>query len=307
MKLGLGTVQFGLDYGVSNTSGRTPEAEVGHILRLAADNGIRMLDTAAGYGESEAVLGRILPAWHSFAVVTKTPAMRAGEGGEDYVERVRRTFHQSLARMGQEKVYGLLVHHADDLLSGHGETLMQALLEFRRQGAVEKVGVSVYNASQIDAVLARYPIELVQLPVSVLDQRLIASGHLAKLRRAGIEVHARSVFLQGLLLMPPEAMPGHFEAIRDHLAGYRACLESLGLSPLQAALGYVLGLPEVDHVILGVNTAVQLQEILAVRMTQVDAEAMARFALSDPAMLDPSRWHHACLETLNPGNNRFHT
>jgi len=290
VKLGLGTVQFGLDYGVSNSAGRTPEAEVGRILQLAAGNRICVLDTAAGYGESEEVLGRNIPAQHSFAIVTKTPAMGVDEVGGKYAERVGESFRKSLSRLGQKKLYGILVHRAEDLLSAQGERLMEALLEIKQQGLVEKVGVSVYNAAQIDAILERFPIELVQLPVSVLDQRLIASGHLAKLKRAGIEVHARSVFLQGLLLMSPDAIPAYFATIRGHLAGYRAQLEDLGLTPLQAALGFVLGLPELGHVILGVNSAAQLQEVLAVQMGQVDAHSMARFALTDPAVLDPSRW-----------------
>lgn len=290
MKLGLGTVQFGLDYGVSNSAGRTPEAEVGRILSLAADQGIRIIDTATGYGNSEEVLGRALPAQHAFAIVTKTPARRADETGDAHVARVRESFRHSLSKLGQERLYGVLVHRAEDLLSAQGERLMEALLELKQQGLVEKVGVSTYSAAQIDAIMMRHPVELVQLPVSVLDQRLIASGHLAKLRRAGIEVHARSAFLQGLLLMPPETLPAYFSPVRDHLVGYRAFLEGLELTPLQGALGFVLGLPELDHVILGVIAAAQLQEVLAAQTAEVDAHAMARFALIDPAMLDPSRW-----------------
>lgn len=291
MKLGLGTVQFGLDYGISNSAGKTPETEVERILCLAADQGIRILDTATGYGNSEEVLGQTLLTQHPFSIVTKTPVRRPDETSVEYVGRVRESFRQSLSKLGQERLYGVLVHRAEDLLSAHGEQLMEVLREFKLQGLVEKVGVSIYNAAQIDAVTARYPVELVQLPVSVLDQRLIASGHLAKLKRAGIEIHARSVFLQGLLLMSPEALPEYFSPIRDHLAGYRAYLEGLGLSPLQAALGFVLGMSELDHVILGINTAAQLQEVLAAQSAQVDAQAMIRFALTDLAMLDPSRWH----------------
>ncbi|MBI3096128.1 MAG: aldo/keto reductase [Rhodocyclales bacterium] len=290
MKLGLGTVQFGLDYGVSNRAGRTPEAETGRILRLAADSGIRVLDTAAGYGKSEEVLGRTLPAEHPFHIVTKTPALRAGEDGREFVDRVRASIRLSLSRLSQEKLYGVMVHRAEDLLSIQGDRLMKTLLEFRQMGVVEKVGVSVYSGEQIDAILARHPVELVQLPVSVLDQRLIGSGHVAKLKRAGIEIHARSAFLQGLLFMSPDELPAYFSPIRDHLAEYRACIESLGLTPLQAALGPVLAQPELDHVILGVNIVGQLQEILAAQAVQVDAGSLARFALTDSAMLDPSRW-----------------
>lgn len=291
MKLGLGTVQFGLDYGVSNSAGMTPEAEVARILGLAAGQGVRILDTATGYGNSEEVLGRTLPTQHRFAIVTKTPAQRADETGDAYIARVGASFRRSLSKLGQEKLYGVLVHRAEDLLSVQGERLMAVLLELKQQGLVEKVGVSVYNAAQIDAVMARHSVEVVQLPVSVLDQRLIASGHLTALKRAGVEIHSRSAFLQGLLLIPPENLPAYFSPIRNHFSCYRDYLESLGLTPLQAALGFVLGLPELDHVILGVNTAAQLQEVLAARAAQVDAYAMTQFALTDSAMLDPSRWH----------------
>lgn len=291
MKLGLGTVQFGLDYGVSNSAGKTPEAEVARILDLAADQGVRILDTATGYGVSEEVLGRTLSSRHRFAIVTKTPAQRSDETSDAFIARVGDSFRRSMARMGQERLYGVLVHRAEDLLSAQGDRLMDFLLEFKQRGLVEKVGVSVYNATQIDCIMARHSVELMQLPVNVLDQRLIASGHLAALKRAGMEIHSRSAFLQGLLLMAPENLPAYFSPIRDHLSGYRGHLERLGLTPLQAALGFALGLPELDHVILGVNTAAQLQEALVAQSAQVDPSAMTQFALTDMAMLDPSRWH----------------
>ncbi len=290
MKLGLGTVQFGLDYGISNCSGKTPESEVRKILQLAVDSGVRVLDTATGYGDSEEVLGRVLPMQHPFSIVTKTPASCSQELGGEFVDRVRESFCLSLSKLGQKKVYAVLVHRAEDLLSTHGDRLMDALLEFRQRGMVEKVGVSVYSGVQIDAILERYPVELVQLPVNVLDQRLIASGHIAQLKCAGIEVHARSAFLQGLLLMSLAAVPGNFAPIRGHLESYHAYIESLGLTPLQAALGFVLGQSELDRVILGVNTAQQFSEVLAGHMTKVDVHSMARFALSDISVLDPSQW-----------------
>lgn len=290
MKLGLGTVQFGLDYGVSNAAGRTPDDEAARILRLATDSGIRVIDTAAGYGVSEEVLGRILPVPNPFAIVTKTPASRAGEISSEYLARVRQTFRSSLEKLGQQKVFGVLVHRAEDLLAPHGDGLMRVLVEFKQTGLVDKVGVSVYNAAQLDAILDRHEIDLVQLPVSVFDQRLLASGHLAKLNRAKIEVHARSVFLQGLLLMHPDTVPAFFAPISEHLALYHAHIAKLGLTPLQAALGFVLGLTEVDHFILGVNSATQLEGVLAAQASNTDIKDMSRFALSDTAMLDPSGW-----------------
>ena len=132
------------------------------------------------------------------------------------------------------RLYGLLAHDAKDLLGTTGDAIWQTMEELRAEQRVVRVGASVYNGGQIDAMLQRYPIDLVQLPLSVLDQRLIQSGHLDRLAERNIEVHVRSVFLQGALLMSPDRLP-------PHLAGLRPCLEQiseraavLGISPLQA-------------------------------------------------------------------------
>lgn len=290
MKLGLGTVQFGLDYGVSNIAGKTPAKEVRRILEFAAASGIRVLDTAPAYGTSEEVLGQNLPTRHAFAIVTKIPALSAEAITDVHLEHVRRSFRQSRSRLGQERLYGLLVHDVADLLARDGERLMRVLVEFKEQGLVSKIGVSIYNEAQIHAVLGRYPIDLIQLPVNVLDQRLLRDGHLAQLKQRNIELHARSVFLQGVLLMFPERLPAHFAPVRDHLECYFSAVRRCGLTPLQAALGFVLGIAELDCVLCGVNSLEQLQEISAAAGAPGGVLPYADFASRDEAILDPSRW-----------------
>jgi len=167
---------------------------------------------------------------------------------------------------------------------------MEKMLDLKHQGLVKKLGASVYTAEQIDRLLEQYELDLIQLPVNILDQRLVASGHLAKLKRAGVEIHARSVFLQGLLLMEPDTLPPYFEPVREHLRRYRAHLEGWGLSPLQAALGFVIGLEEVDVAICGVNTHQQLEELVRLAKSLPDLDRLAEFAIDAPSVLDPSRW-----------------
>jgi len=290
VKLGLGTVQFGLDYGISNSAGRTPPEEVRAILQLAAAEGVRLIDTAPGYGSSEEVLGQCMSADDGFAVVTKTPAFRAQAITASHAETLRQSFHESLRKLRRPKLHGLLIHHADDLLAPGGEHLMQEMLKLKQQGLVGKVGASVYNGAQIDAILQRHAIDLVQLPLSVLDQRLLASGHLGKLKQAGVEVHARSVFLQGLLLMDVAGLPTYFAPLRGHLADYHAYLVGTGIPPMRAALDFALGLAEVDYVVLGVNSRLQLQEILLQQTGGGTGTDWRRFAFGDASMLDPSQW-----------------
>ncbi|MBI3899066.1 MAG: aldo/keto reductase [Gammaproteobacteria bacterium] len=294
MKLGLGTVQFGLDYGVSNAGGRVPEAEVEKILATAGRAEISVLDTANLYGDSEAVLGRTIPPDQHFRVVTKTLQFRTARLTDHDAHALRVGFEQSLTRLGAEQVYGLLVHHADDLLVDGGEALHAEMLRLRASGQVAKIGVSVYDTRQLDDVLERYPVDLVQLPLNVCDRRFISGGHLAALQRAGVEVHARSAFLQGLLLMDDAKIHRYFDPYRDRLRAYFRALADAGLSRLQGALAFVASVPEVDIALVGVTSQVELVQIVdALAQPLPDYTFFDEFTIADEGLINPSRWQIA--------------
>lgn len=288
-RLGIGTVQFGQDYGVNNAGGRTPEAEARRIVERAAAAGCKTIDTAAAYGDAEDVLGRILVAGTPYRIVTKSVAL-GGQIVDDAAEaRFREGFHASLRRLTRPSVYGLLVHHAADLLAPGGERLYRALTAWRNDGIVERIGVSVYERAQIDAVLDRFDIDLVQLPFSVLDQRLLADGTLNRLKERGVEIHARSVFLQGLLLMERGSMPAYFAPVRPLLNAWDDRVAASGLLPVAAAVAYVLGTPQVDCAIVGFDSLVQLDALLGADLRLLPF-ATADLACSDPAFVNPGKW-----------------
>lgn len=290
MKLGLGTVQFGMNYGISNREGQASLEEAARILSVAAQSGMRILDTAALYGTSEEVLGRSLARNHTFSIVTKTPRFGNNYITDSDAQWLEDTFHRSLAKMGQSSIYGLLIHHADDLLAKDGCLLMERMSALKQRGLVKKIGVSIYTAQQIDQVLDKYSIDLIQLPINVIDQRLLSSGHLSKLKQAGTEIHARSVFLQGLLLMDPDTLPSHFDSIREHLKNYHEMIRQWGITPVQAALGFVAGLEEIDVALCGVNNHRQLQGLIFQMQGPVANKDFARFAVTDETILNPSLW-----------------
>lgn len=289
MKLGLGAVQFGLAYGVSNSAGRTPQDEVGRILALAAASGIDLVDTAPGYGDSEAALGQAGVADKQLRVVTKTPGFGAAITPQD-ADHLERTLHASLARLRLDSVYGLLVHGADDLTGAGGELLMARMAALKAAGLVTKIGVSVYHASQVDAVLAQCDIDLIQVPFSLLDQRLLHSGHLARLKQRGVEIHARSIFLQGLLLMAPESLPPYFAPLRGHLQACRDRFDALGASPLEAALAWVRSVGQIDIALCGVNQCAQLQEICRAAGSALALGDADSFAVREEVFLNPANW-----------------
>lgn len=291
MKLGLGTVQFGLDYGVSNKQGMTPLAEVKEIFKVAHDQGIALLDTATLYGKSEEVLGASLLPIHDFNIVTKTPQFKKQKIDRKDGLKLKECFEASLTKLGKQNLYGLLIHHADDLLTEGGEHLMEMMLALKASGLVKKIGVSVYKGDQIDRILELYTVDLVQLPINFLDQRLLISGKIRALKNANVEIHARSIFLQGLLLMPLEQVPDYFTPIKPLLLQYHSHLKAYEMSPLQGALSFMKGCEDIDSIILGVSSKKDLTEILQAWQTMPEETfRFHTYACSDERMINPALW-----------------
>lgn len=292
-QLGLGTVQFGMPYGVSNKRGCTSRDELDAILTLAMGSGIRILDTAALYGDSEIALGGALPLNHPFRIVTKTPDFGAETDPAQCAIKLEQAFAHSLISLRQKKLYGLLVHNAGDLLGPRGDAVWKSMQGLRERGMVEKIGVSIYTAEQIDLALAHFDPTLIQVPVNIVDQRLAQSGHLAKLKSRNIEVHARSVFLQGILLMPPEEMPDYFHQFGSELSNYTGFLARHGLSPLEGAMSFLRDLVEVDVALIGVTCRTELQEcVTAFRTAQKTKTDFSAVACRNERLLNPALWPH---------------
>jgi len=165
-----------MDYGISNPAGQVSAGEITNILSVADLNGIQFIDTAALYGDSEAMLGKLLPAGHQFKLVTKTIQFKSDRITSEDVALLELTFSSSLQKLRCSSVYGLLVHNASDILAIDGCRLFECLTMLKQRGAVKKIGVSVYTAQQIEMVLERYAIDLIQLPLNILDQRLLQGG-----------------------------------------------------------------------------------------------------------------------------------
>lgn len=288
MKLALGTVQFGLNYGISNKSGQTSNKEIKEILDYAAQVGIDLLDTAPAYGTSEQAIGEGLPHNHAFKIVTKTPVVNKCNIRQQ-VTNFETTFINSLNNLKSSSVYGLLLHNVDDILQPNGKLLWTVMEKFKAQGYVSKIGVSVYNGQQIDKLLDSFPIDLIQLPLNVFDQRLIKNGHLSRLKSLGIEIHARSVFLQGLLLMSPQDIPAKLQIACNMIRDFHKSSLAFNLSPLQSALMFASKQPEIDKIVVGINNLKQLEEMcfVATNSTFMDYE---KFACDNEAIINPSKW-----------------
>jgi len=285
-RLALGTVQFGLPYGVANQGGQVSRNEAAAMLDRAWAAGIDTLDTAVAYGESEQRLGEMGVA--KWRVVSKLPAALQ-EPCEDVAGWAQRSVISSLERLKINRLHGLLVHRSQQLLGRQGAALQKALDALKSQSMVEKIGVSIYAPEELDMMWPNFQPDLVQAPFSVVDRRLLASGWLSRLYQTGVEVHVRSVFLQGLLLMDPARRPTTFDRWRGLWQRWEEWLLDQSLTPLQACLGFAGSMPEISRIVVGVDSLRQLNEILFASKHS-NVLPPPELSCNDCDLVDPSRW-----------------
>lgn len=285
-RLALGTAQFGLNYGIANERGRVSTDQVSEILKAASSAGIDTLDTAIAYGDSEQRLGDVgISCWK---VVSKLPEMPLDT--VNVYPWVKQSVCTSLERLQVSQLYGLLLHRPGQLLGSQGDALYHSLSLMKEQGLVKKIGVSIYSPSELNLLYSKkFSFDLVQSPLNVLDRSLEKSGWLHKLRDLGVEIHTRSVFLQGLLLMNPSKRPTYFKRWQPLWDHWDQWLTDAKLTPLQACLSYVRSLPEVSRIVVGVDSLSQLEEILDSPISNLEIPDSI-IASNDPELIYPFHW-----------------
>jgi len=258
MKLCLGTVQFGLNYGISNETGKVTYKEVEDILTYCNNHKINTIDTAQAYGESEKILGNFNLS--NFRVITKI----------SNIDRIE----NSLENLKLTSLYGVLLHNENEI-----EDNWHKLVCYKSQRLVEKIGVSVYSPNKLSSIIENYAIDMVQLPLNILDQRFLSL--LKRLKEKKIEIFARSIFLQGLLLMD-------FNQISDYFNPIKSILCKLPHDKLGFVLNFVKNIDEIDGIVFGVTSKQELEEICtAYNKKTFD---YSEFSVDDENMINPALW-----------------
>lgn len=285
-RLALGTAQFGLSYGIANQVGQVTRSLAKNMLQIAMSNDIDLLDTAIAYGESEACLGEL--GTQGFKLITKLPAVP--NGCPDILNWIQEQIAASLSRLGVDAIYGLLLHRPSQLLEPEGKVIYQALQRLKETGLVQKVGISVYAPTELEMIISLYQLDLVQAPFNLVDRRLHMMGWLERLKDKDIEIHTRSAFLQGLLLMPKEAIPAKFAPWADLWNEWHDWLSHNNVTAVQACIAFVLSFPEIDRIVVGADSTRQLAEIInaSTSMTLVD---LPNLHCDAENLINPSRWN----------------
>ena len=295
MKLCLGTAQLGMGYGIRGGAKPSLSAALS-LLDIAVERGVDAMDTATAYGDAEAVLGRFFDSRpevrDGVSVVSKFGmGVFDGAGRHEYPDRLRRAALESLARIGKDRLYGYLCHVPDAV---RNEAVISAMAEVRRAGLAEHVGVSVYEVDEAVSAINSGVVDLLQVPFSVFDQRMLCAGVLEMAARRGVEVHSRSAFVQGLALMDVEEVPDWLPGARRLVADLESLCAASGTTRRRLALAFVRRRGGISRLVFGVDGAVQLGEILddfaASVPSQAIDEAERMFAEVDPRLVMPNKW-----------------
>lgn len=286
-RLALGTVQFGMAYGIANRTGQVQLPEIQKILTAARDAKIDTLDTAIGYGSAEENLGDAgVEGWNVVSKLPEIPGDGAGGGPGSWAKL---QVADALRRLRVRELYGVLFHRPRQLLEPQGREAHAALLDLKKSGVIQKVGISIYDPDDLAALLPLYDFDLVQLPMNLFDDRIQRAGLLSQLKAAGTEIHVRSVFLQGLLLLSASELPARFHRWRKEWELLDQYCASRKVSKISLCLGSVLRVSEVDRVLVGVETELQLKEIIEAAR-QVPDETYVPAGVLDRDLIDPRQW-----------------
>ena len=282
----LGGAQLGLPYGILNGGETLSREEVARILDTAVDHGIDAIDTAIAYGQSESIIGET--AQNRFKIISKLPPIPSDVSNVS--QWVRTQVDASLSRLKCTSLDALLLHRSQDLTDAHGAELYAAISSLRLEKVIQRFGVSIYAPDELNGIIGTFDIDVVQAPLNVFDRRIL--GVIDQLTTLNIELHVRSIFLQGVLIAKPENRPQRFQPWSEHFARFDEWVLSTGVSAMACCLGFALQQSRVAKLVIGTTSATSLAEIMT-SIPNTHLEVPPHLQSSIEQLIDPRSWSAA--------------
>ena len=279
MKLIIGTAQFGFKYGLNKT--KIKKLEIKNIEKILKKKSLKKFDTAINYGESEKIIG-------NFNIKKKviTKIKLPIKKPKDLKKWFDKKLNKSLKKLKVKSLYGLLIHDTADIL-GKNKEFLNILLDCQKKRLISKLGISVYEVSEINRVLKFWKPEIIQMPANIFDHRFLNDNFLYKLKKLNIELHARSCFLQGVLL-EKKIRIGNFKS-KEIFSSFLNWCQKKQISNLEACIHFIKKIKQIDYLIVGVDNSSHLQEIIS----SFDKNLIFvpnYFMNNDKNLIDPRKW-----------------
>lgn len=284
VNLGIGTVQFGMDYGINNSLGQVTDSEIRKIFSLMQENNISILDTSSGYGSSESAIGKNrIQGWNPFTV------SKFLKNKSDL--SVLASAEESIKKLNTQKLYGYLIHHFSDYEKD--PSLWDEFKRLKKENLSEKIGFSLYYEKEIEKLfLDQVDFDMIQIPYNLFDRRF--EKYFRELKERNIEIHTRSVFLQGLFFKHPKDLSVFFNQIIGRIEKIHQISQENNLSIEEIALGFVLINKYIDCAIIGVDSCEMLKKNIKTfsvleKIKKIES-ALGDLEMHDEQILLPFNW-----------------
>ena len=284
-KIILGSANFDQIYGIKKNF--IKKNEIKKLFNLALKNKIKTIDTSPLYNKSEKIIGLLNN--NRFKIISKIPKPPKNIKRENIKKWLKQNVMISLKNLKIKKFECLLLHNANSLLCKNGDEIYKGIRNMKINGFTSKIGVSIYDFNVLDKILKKFKFNLIQAPFNILDQRLVEKGWLKKLKKRKIEVHARSIFLQGILLLKHNQLPKKLIKLSKKLMVWENWLKKNKFSSLQVCLSFVLNQRQLDGIVVGYNNTNQLNQILKLKQIKNNF-SLPNLNIKDKKLIDPREW-----------------
>ena len=284
-KIIIGSANFDQIYGIKKNF--IKRNEIKKLLDLASKNKIKIIDTSPLYKNSEKIIGLLNN--NRFKIISKIPKPPKNIKRKNIKKWLKQSVMISLKNLKLKKFECLLLHNANCLLSKNGDEIYKCIRNMKIDGLTNKVGVSIYDFHVLDKILKKFKFNIIQVPFNILDQRLVEKGWLKKLKKRNIEIHARSIFLQGVLLLKHNQLPKKLIKLKKTLMVWENWLKNNKFNSLQLCLSFVHNHQQLDGIVVGCNNTNQLKKILKVKKLKNNF-TLPNLNIKDKKLIDPREW-----------------
>ena len=284
-KIILGSANFDQVYGIKKNF--IKRKEIKKLLNIALKNKIKTIDTSPLYNKSEKIIGLINS--NRFGIISKIPQKPENIKKKNINKWIIKKVMNSLKNLKIEKFECLLLHDAKSLLSEYGNEIYKSMNNIKKNGLTKKIGISIYDFNILSKILKKFKIDLIQAPFNIFDQRLVKTGWLEKIKKRKIEIHVRSIFLQGILLLQYNQLPKKLKKFKKDWTKWENWLKKNKLKPLQACLSFVLKQNKLDGIVIGYNNNYQLKQILKLKKSKRNFTT-SQLSIKNNQLVDPREW-----------------
>jgi|TARA_B100001093_G_scaffold430416_1_gene426102 aryl-alcohol dehydrogenase-like predicted oxidoreductase/RimJ/RimL family protein N-acetyltransferase len=285
-KLILGTAQFGSNYGIANKTGKISIKDIKKIKNLALKKGMVTIETAQAYKNSEKILGDA--SFTKFNFISKIPKIK-NKNILNFNNLIHNSVKKSLKKLRLQKIYAFLFHNPIDLLSKNGKKIFSSLNELKRKGIIMNIGVAVYDVSELEALSKKFEFDIVSIPFNLLDRRFEKSNIVKKLKKKNVKFFARSIFLQGLLLMKKNNLPKYFDDWKKVFDKFENFTKKNKISKFKTCLSYALNSKIIDKTIVGVDDFYQFKQVINFCLNYKKVY-LPNFGKIDYKLINPTQW-----------------